>query len=83
MAKDKCLDQRTRAEDIILGALGFGEEAKIVSIKKAINGNAFSGVARWADGEQFEFHSDEELSEIEIWALNILLETNTSGKKAA
>lgn len=64
------LNERTRAEDILLGALGFGEEATIVSVEKTRKG--YRGVAKWASGETFEFSSDEELDELEEWALSIL-----------
>lgn len=72
MTKDACLDQRTRAEDIILGALGYGEGAKIISIKKVENGKGFCGTGCWVDGEQFEFQSEDELSVLEVWALGVL-----------
>ena len=78
MSKERYLDQRTRAEDIILGALGFGEDASIISIKKDATG--FVGVGRWPDGEVFEFQSEDEATEIELWALGVL---TASGKKAA
>jgi hypothetical protein len=70
MAKENCLDERTRAEDIILGSLGFGEEATIISIEASNDG--FRGQGRWSDGQTFEFASEEELSELESWAIRIL-----------
>ena len=67
---DDFLNERTRAEDILLGALGFGEEAKILSIEVTPNG--YRGKGRWADGELFNFESDSEPDELEVWALKVL-----------
>lgn len=67
---DDCLDERTRAEDILLGALGFDTDASIVTLKETQDG--FAGQARWSDGEEFPFQSDDELSELEQWALGVL-----------
>lgn len=68
--KDDCLSERVRAEDIILGTLGFDNDARIIKIKRS--GDKFEGMASWPDGEQFKFESEDELSELEIWALTIL-----------
>lgn len=65
------LSPRVRAEDIILGSLGYGEEATIVSIERSPGG--FKGIARWADGEEFSFENDEELDELHEWALTVLI----------
>lgn len=70
-SKKDFLDEKTRAEDIILGSLGFGEEAKIISIKKTKQG--FSGLGRFLDGEEFDFSSEDPLDDLEMWALKILL----------
>lgn len=70
MAED-CLDEKTRAEDIILGALGLAEDAKIISIKRTKDG--YTGIAAWSDGEQFPFESEDELTELDEWALSVLL----------
>ena len=59
-----------RAEDIILGALGYGEEATIVSIEQTETG--FRGVGSWKDGEQFDFENEDELTELDRWALELL-----------
>ena len=67
---DDFLDERKRAEDILLGSLGFGEEAQIVSL--TVNGTAYKGTGRWSDGESFEFQSEEELDDLQLWALAIL-----------
>ena len=69
---DDYLDEKVRAEDILLGALGFGEEARLVSVEPKAQG--YSGIACWADGEQFEFESEDEMGELEVWALSILVE---------
>lgn len=68
---EKILDERTRAEDILLGALGFDCDAVIVSLEETEGG--FQGVGRWSDGETFPFESDDELSELEVWAVSVLL----------
>ena len=68
------LSPKVRAEDIILGSLGFGEEARIVSIQRTPEG--YKGIGRWADGEEFPFESDDEIDELTEWALGILLGSN-------
>jgi len=69
------LSPLVRAEDIILGSLGFGEEARVVSIERAPEG--YRGIGRWADGEEFPFESDDEIDELTEWALSILLGSKT------
>jgi hypothetical protein len=64
------LDERTRAEDILLGALGFDTEAKIVKIE--IFNGGYRGQGRWSDGEDFDFQSDDEVSDLEKWALTVI-----------
>ncbi|WKZ56163.1 MAG: hypothetical protein QY326_05335 [Bdellovibrionota bacterium] len=59
-----------RAEDILLGGLGFGEEAKILRVERTASG--FKGVGCFADAEEFEFESEDPLSVLEDWALTIL-----------
>ena len=66
------LSPRQRAEDILLGSLGFGEEAKLVTLERTTIGG-YRGIGQYTDGEQFEFESDDELSELQIWALQLLL----------
>ncbi len=68
--RDNLGDERIRAEDILLGSLGFGEEAQILSIARV--GSGYRGRGRWFDGEEFEFESDEPLSDLENWALTVL-----------
>lgn len=71
------LSAEERAEDIILGGLGFGEDARIVSLERCSQG--FRGEAAFSDGERSPFASDEAPSEIEEWALNVLLAKLRSG----
>ncbi len=75
---DDFLEERTRAEDIILGGLGFGEDATLLTIVQTENG--FEGTGRWPDGDEFSFECDDEdeLSELEKWALQILLSEQIS-----
>lgn len=80
MEKELLEDEKTRAEDILLGALGFGETAGILSIEIVPKG--YQGTGVWADGEKFEFESDDELSPLEHWALDVLL-SSTAYKKAS
>jgi hypothetical protein len=74
------LSPRVRAEDIILGSLGFGEEARVVSIERTSDG--YKGIGRWADGEEFPFESEDEMDELTEWALQILLDSKNAPKKA-
>lgn len=78
VAKDG-LDEHTRAVDIILGSLGFGEEAELISVERTPEG--YRGVGSWSDGEEFEFESDIDLDDLHEWALTVLLED--SGRKIA
>lgn len=68
--KDDFLKEETRAEDILLGALGFGEEASIISVKETDEG--YAGRGRWSDGEEFDFESDDGIDELERWAISII-----------
>ena len=67
---EDCLDEQTRAEDILLGSLGLAEDARIVSVERTAEG--YRGRAAWSDGEEFEFESDDEPGELELWALRVL-----------
>ena len=71
---DDFLDEKIRAEDIILGALGLDTEFKINSIESTSEG--FKGIAKASDGEEIQICNEFPLDELEIWALNIL----TKGK---
>lgn len=68
--KDDDLSPQARAEDILLGSLGFGEEAKIVTLEKTEQG--YRGVGVWPDGEEFQFENDDELDDLQVWALRVL-----------
>ena len=73
---DDFLNEQRRAEDILLGGLGFGEEASIIHIEVGPDG-LFQGVGEFADGERFQFAAEDELSDLEQWALNVLLKLET------
>lgn len=75
------LSPQVRAEDILLGSLGYGEEARIVSIERTPEG--FKGIGRWADGEEFPFESDDEIDDLTEWALQIVLRGGAKSAKAA
>lgn len=68
--KNDELTPNMRAEDIILGSLGFGEAAHVISVERTDHG--YRGIGSWPDGEEFPFESDDELDDLQIWALNIL-----------
>ncbi len=68
---DDFLEEKIRAEDILLGSIGFGEEARITFLERTDAG--YRGRGKFADGEEFEFESDEELDALEVWALGVLL----------
>jgi hypothetical protein len=72
------LNEVNRAEDILLGALGFGEDARIVSVELAPDG-FYRGVGQFGDGETFEFSSDIEADELERWAIDILSRRDSLG----
>lgn len=65
------LSPQVRAEDILLGSLGFGQEARILRVEKTLAG--YSGTGVWPDGEKFQFENDDELDELQLWALKVLL----------
>jgi len=69
---DDFLDEKTRAQDILLGGLGFSEDAQIVSI--TITDSGYKGIGSWPDGEKFEFESDDPLGDLEKWALGVVIE---------
>jgi len=71
------LDEETRAEDILLGAVGIDGDAKIVNVE--LKGPGYRGIARWPDGVTIEFESEEELSDLEAWALEVLAERQQLG----
>ena len=67
---EEFLKEENRAQDILLGSLGIGEEAVIVSIEA--NDEGYRGLAKWPDGETFQFSSDEPPDELQQWALEVL-----------
>lgn len=70
-------DDRSRAEDVLLGSLGFGEEAQLLKIERC--GDGYRGNATWPDGETFEFQSEEIVTDLERWALSVLLSNANTG----
>jgi hypothetical protein len=71
---------RERAEDILLGSLGFGESAVIVEVLRTPQG--YKGTGSFRDGETFSFESDETPDDLQLWALDILKPGQT-GKDAS
>ena len=76
--KEDFLSEPTRAEDILLGSLGIGEEATIVTVELTAKG--YRGRARWTDGEEFPFEYDDEIDEMQRWALEILACKNSKSQ---
>ena len=68
---DDFLAKKIRAEDILLGSLGYGESASITSIEKTPTG--YRGVGKWEDGEEFDFECEDTLDDLQLWALGVLL----------
>ena len=68
---EEFLKEENRAEDILLGSLGIGEDAKILSIEES-DGECYRGTARWPDGEVFTFESDEPMDDLQRWALSVI-----------
>jgi hypothetical protein len=68
------LSPHVRAEDILLGSLGFGEEAKIVTVERWAIG--YRGVGVWPDGEEFSFECQEEMDALQEWALGLMTTGN-------
>jgi hypothetical protein len=64
-------DELVRAQDILLGTHGFGEEARLLELK--VSDRGYSGRGMFQNGDHFEFSSDEELDELECWAVEILV----------
>ena len=67
---EEFLKAENRAQDILLGSLGIGEEAVIVSLEAGPAG--YKGIAKWPDGETFPFSSDEPPDELQQWAIAVL-----------
>ncbi|RMG43871.1 MAG: hypothetical protein D6719_02970 [Candidatus Dadabacteria bacterium] len=70
MKNEDFLEATVRAEDILLGSLGFGEEARLLWVELTACG--YRGRAVWPDGEEFDFESDEEPDDLQLWALGVL-----------
>lgn len=70
MVAQEKFSERDRAEDILLGSLGFGEDARIVTV--SVTGAGYSGIGRFGDGEEFDFEYAEELDDLQRWALGVL-----------
>lgn len=70
---EDCLTERGRAEDVLLGSLGFGEEARILSVE--ITPEGYRGTGTWLDGEQFDFECSDEIDDLQRWALSVFSET--------
>ena len=68
---DDFLKEDRRAEDILLGTLGLGEDAKIISIERTSGG--YRGKGLWPDGDEFDFESEDSLDELQEWALKVIL----------
>ena len=71
--KEDFLSERSRAEDILLGSLGFGEDAQLVSLERTAEG--YRGTGRWQGGDTFEFESEDEMDELQNWALDVWLKS--------
>lgn len=65
------LSPEVRAEDILLGSLGFGEDARIRTIERTDSG--YKGTGVWSDGSEFSFESEDELDGLQEWALDFVL----------
>jgi hypothetical protein len=68
--KEACLDERVRAEDILLGSLGFDTDARIIEIE--VTSAGYKGKGQWSDGEIFCFESENDVSSLEQWAVSVL-----------
>lgn len=67
---DSFLNEVTRAEDILLGALGFDGDAAIIAL--SITEDGYHGEGQWPDGDTFTFESEWEPDDLEKWALSII-----------
>lgn len=68
--KEKFLSEKQRAEDILLGSLGFGQDASIVACLS--DENYFWGEGVYSDGEKFTFKSEDPITDLERWAIQVL-----------
>ena len=74
---DDFLNELTRAQDILLGALGIDGDTEILALEICDEG--YAGTARWPDGETCSFEADWEPDELERWALDIVLAQLSAG----
>jgi len=63
-------DEAIRAEDVLLGTLGFDLGSRITSLKLTESG--YQGHACWQEGDEFSFESQGPLSDLELWAVQVL-----------
>jgi hypothetical protein len=73
--REPFLEERQRAEDILLGGLGFAEDARIVSIERGSakdSRTGYRGLGVFSDGAQFPFECEDALDELQEWALTVL-----------
>ena len=70
MSATEEFSELSRAEDILLGSMGYGEGAKLANV--TIAGDQITLHGEFSDGEAFSADIDQELSDLEHWALNIL-----------
>lgn len=78
---DEYLEPINRAEDILLGSLGFGEDARLVRVEAT--GDGYRGEGVWSDGEEFSFEYDDEVTELIAWALKTWCEEFGTEKRSA
>lgn len=74
MVSDELTPQQ-RAEDILLGSLGFAEDARITHLERRSVG--YAGRIIFSDGEETSFESEEETDELQEWALQVLLDNKS------
>jgi len=77
--KESWLNEQERAQDIILGSLGFGEDVKLLSFEETSEG--FKGIAIFPDGIEIAIENDGELTHLERWALGVLASARSKTKR--
>ena len=70
MPDREVITERDRAEDILLGTLGYGQDARLITVERIPNG--YKGSGSWSDGEEFSFSWDDGLDDMQEWALGLL-----------
>lgn len=71
MSTEEELSDLSRAEDILLGAMGYSDDAKLEKVK-ILGEQIFLNGAFRSDGESFSVKFDCERGKLEDWALEIL-----------